>query len=137
MKHREPVSKIMSKQLVTVSVNQSLEEVDTIFDTRNIRHVPVTSGDELVGMLSKTDLLRVSFVDDYASGDVSTQVYSTLSISQVMTKNIQSITPHTTIREAAQMLVDREFHALPVVEEGALVGIVTTTDLVKYLLDQY
>ena len=127
----------MSKQLVTVSVNQSLEEVDTIFDTRNIRHVPVTSGDELVGMLSKTDLLRVSFVDDYASGDVSTQVYSTLSISQVMTKNIQSITPHTTIREAAQMLVDREFHALPVVEEGALVGIVTTTDLVKYLLDQY
>jgi len=68
---------------------------------------------------------------------VSTQVYSTLSISQVMTKNIQSIAPHTTIREAAQMLVDREFHALPVVEEGALVGIVTTTDLVKYLLDQY
>lgn len=137
MKHREPVSKIMSKQLITVSVNQSLEEVDAIFDTRNIRHVPVTSGDELVGMLSKTDLLRVSFVDDYAGGDVTTQVYNNLSINQVMTKNIQSITPHTTIREAAQMLVDREFHALPVVEEGALVGIVTTTDLVKYLLDQY
>lgn len=137
MKHREPVSKIMSKQLVTVNVNQSLEEVDQILDTRHIRHVPVTSGDELVGMLSKTDLLRVSFVDDYDAGDVSTQVYSTLSISQVMTKNIQSIAPGTTIREAAEILVDKEFHALPVVEEGVLVGIVTTTDLVKYLLEQY
>lgn len=58
MKQREPVSKIMSKQLITVSVNQSLEEVDAIFDIRNIRHVPVTSGDELVGMLSMTDLSR-------------------------------------------------------------------------------
>lgn len=48
----------MSKQLITVSVNQSLEEVDAIFDIRNIRHVPVTSGDELVGMLSMTDLSR-------------------------------------------------------------------------------
>ena len=58
MKHREPVSKIMSKQLITVSVNQSLQEVDAIFDTRNIRYVPVTSGDELVGILSKTDLAQ-------------------------------------------------------------------------------
>jgi CBS domain-containing protein len=58
MKHREPVSKIMSKQLITVSVNQSLQEVDAIFDTRNIRQVLVTSGDELVGMLSKTDLAQ-------------------------------------------------------------------------------
>lgn len=137
MKHREPVSKIMSKQLVTVNVNQTLEEVDQILETRNIRHVPVTSGDELVGMLSKTDLLRVSFVDDYEAGDVTTQVYDTLSIAQVMTKNIQFIEPSTTIREAAEILVDKEFHALPVVQEGALVGIVTTTDLVKYLLDQY
>lgn len=58
MKHRGPVSKIMSKQLITVSVNQSLQEVDAIFDTRNIRQVLVTSGDELVGMLSKTDLAQ-------------------------------------------------------------------------------
>ncbi|WP_396170531.1 CBS domain-containing protein, partial [Flavobacterium sp.] len=64
-------------------------------------------------------------------------VYNMFSVEQVMTKNLTTIFPETTIKEAAEILSKNEFHALPVIENGSLVGIVTTTDLIKYLIDQY
>jgi CBS domain-containing protein len=54
-----------------------------------------------------------------------------------MSKNLISVSPETTIKEAAEILATREFHALPVCKGDLLVGIVTTTDLIKYLLEQY
>jgi len=55
----------------------------------------------------------------------------------VMVRNVQTVNADTTIKEAAELLASREFHALPVLEDGKLAGIVTTTDLIKYLLEQY
>ena len=54
-----------------------------------------------------------------------------------MAKNLVKVSPDTTIRETAEILASKEFHALPVCEGDLLVGIVTTTDLIKYLIDQY
>lgn len=54
-----------------------------------------------------------------------------------MTKNVESISEDTTIKEAAEILANREFHALPVTKNNELVGMLTTTDLIKYLLEQY
>ena len=54
-----------------------------------------------------------------------------------MAKKIKSVAPENTIKDVAELLAREEFHAVPVVEEGNLVGIVTTTDLIKYLLNQY
>jgi hypothetical protein len=59
------------------------------------------------------------------------------TIEQVMAKRLVTIAPETTIKEAAEILATKEFHALPVVEGDLLVGIVTTTDLIKYLIQQY
>lgn len=59
------------------------------------------------------------------------------SVEQVMSKNLVSISPETTIKATAEILAKREFHALPVCEGNLLVGIVTTTDLIQYLIDQY
>jgi CBS domain-containing protein len=54
-----------------------------------------------------------------------------------MAKDVVSVTSKTTIQEVAEFLSKKEFHALPVVENDELVGIVTTTDLITYLLEQY
>ncbi len=54
-----------------------------------------------------------------------------------MAKSIISVTSDTTIKEVAQILAEHEFHAVPVVDNGALVGIVTSTDLIKFLLEQF
>lgn len=98
----------------------------------------MVNGNVIIGMLSYTDLLRISFADAIEDeDDVDTTVYNMFTVEQVMAKKLVSISPETTIKEAAQILASKEFHALPVCEGDLLVGIITTTDLIKYLIDQY
>ena len=139
MKKRTPISEIMTKKVITLSHADDLETAEKLFKTKNIRHIPVVSGENIAGMLSYTDLLRISFADaiDEDESYVDAVVYNMFTIEQVMAKNLISVSPQTTIKEVAEILSKREFHALPVVENDKLVGIVTTTDLINYLLDQY
>lgn len=139
MKRRELVSKIMSTDLITVNHTNNLVEAEKLFKENSIRHIPVVSGEDIIGMLSLTDLLRVSFVDSYQSNesDVDTAVYNMLSIEQVMVKNLISVSSTQTIKEVVEILAKNEFHALPVLDNQKLVGIVTTTDILNYLLEQY
>ena len=90
-------------------------------------------------MLSYTDLLRISFADavDEDEEFVDSIVYNMFTIEQVMAKKLVSVSSTTTIKEVAEILSRKEFHALPVVDGKKLVGIVTTTDLINYLLDQF
>jgi len=59
------------------------------------------------------------------------------TIEQVMAKNLVSVPSTKTIKEVAEILATKEFHALPVVDANKLVGIVTTTDLINYLIEQF
>lgn len=139
MKQRVPVSEIMTKKLVTLGTGDDLVTAEELFKKHHIRHIPVVSGHTILGMLSLTDLLRISFADavDEDEESVDSMVYNLFSIEQVMVKDVICVPSHTTIREVAQFLSIKEFHALPVVDDGKLVGIVTTTDLIRYLLEQY
>ncbi len=139
MKRREPISAIMTTNVVTLNLTDSLETAERLFKKHKIRHIPVVNGTTIKGMLSYTDLLRISFVDGLEDeGDnVDTVIYDMFTIYQVMTKNLTTVSTDATIKDVAEILASNEFHALPVVNEGKLVGIVTTTDLIKYLLAQY
>lgn len=139
MKKRMPVSMIMSKDLITVGHLDDLTTAEMLFKRNSIRHIPVVNGLKIVGMLSYTDLLRISYADavDQYETDVDSMVYNMFTIEQVMAKNLIKVSPQATIKEVAEILSEREFHAIPVVDEGVLVGIVTTTDLINYLLEQY
>ncbi len=139
MKSREPVSSIMTKNVVTLSLTDSLEKAEVLFKSQKIRHIPVVNGDRVSGMLSYTDLLRISFADAFSDDthEIDTSVYTMFTIEQVMAKNLVSVSSESTIKEAAELLAAKEFHALPVVDENKLVGIVTTTDLINYLLAQF
>lgn len=139
MKKRVPVSQIMTKNVVTLSVKDNLVTAEELFKKHRIRHIPVVSGDEVIGILSYTDLMRISFADaiDEHEQEVDTMVYNMFTIEQVMAKNVISVSSNTTIQETAKFLAERDFHALPVIDDGKLVGIVTTTDLINYLLQQY
>jgi CBS domain-containing membrane protein len=139
MRQRIPVSTIMSKDIIALNRTDDLERAELLFKRHNIRHIPVVSGEVIIGMLSYTDLLRISFADavDESENEVDTLVYNMFSIDQVMAKNITTVDSETSIKEVAEILALKEFHALPVVDDGSLVGIVTTTDLINYLIDQY
>lgn len=132
-----PVSEIMTKHLITLEVTDNLNEAKAIFEKHTLRHIPIVSEKAIVGMLSYSDLLKVSYAD--VSDDdhnIETYLYDWFTIQQVMTKNLFVVSPSTTIKEVAELLSKKEFHALPVVEDGELVGIVTTTDLISYLVSQ-
>lgn len=138
MKQHVPVSTIMSKNVVKITLTDNLTKAESLFKKHNIRHIPVVEGNKILGILSYTDLLRISFadaVDDEEVVDVT--VYNMFTIEQVMSKNLVKVSPDTSIKETAEILASREFHALPVCEGDLLVGIVTTTDLIQYLIDQY
>ncbi len=139
MKKRTPISAIMTKDVITLSNSDDLVTAERLFKVNHIRHIPVVRGDAIIGMLSYTDLLRISFADaiDENEETVDTVVYNMFTIEQVMAKNVISVSPSTIIKEVAEILSVKEFHALPVVEGDKLVGIVTTTDLINYLIAQF
>ncbi len=139
MKKRVPISQIMTKNVVTLSTKDDLVTAEELFKKNKIRHIPVTSGNEVLGMLSYTDLMRISFADaiDEDEQDVDTMVYNMFTIEQVMVKDVICVSAKATVHEVAAFLAQKEFHALPVVDNDELVGIVTTTDLINYLLAQY
>lgn len=137
MKKRTPVSTIMTADVVTVNKTQKIRDVEELLKQKHIRHIPVVSGKQVIGMISRTDLQKISFVNDFEGEGLTTALYDALTIEQVMTKDLTTVQESTTIHEVTDVLAANEFHALPVLRGEELAGIVTTTDLLKYLSDQY
>jgi len=129
----------MTTTVISLKTKDTLEIAEALFKENNIRHIPVVGGSKVIGMLSYNDLLRISFADavGFDEQDVDTVVYKMFSIEQVMTKNVVTVDATNTIKEVAEIFSKREFHALPVVDDGKLVGIITTTDLINFLLEQF
>ncbi|WP_299096477.1 CBS domain-containing protein [uncultured Winogradskyella sp.] len=128
----------MSTNIIAVNRDDDLETAELLFKKHKIRHIPVVNGDVIIGMLSYSDLLRISFADAVFEdeSEIDALVYNMFTIDQVMVKHVVTVPAVATIKEVAEILSKNEFHALPVVDEGNLVGIVTTTDLINYLLKQ-
>ena len=139
MKRNEPVHHIMTKDVETVHTGMKLSEVRQLLSEKPYHHVPVVSGKKLIGLISATDMVRLSLslygADQRA---VDAMLDANHDIEGVMTKELTTIGHKDTVRAAAEQLSGGSFHALPVVDaDGNLEGIVTSTDVIKYLLDQY
>jgi CBS domain-containing protein len=141
MKKKEPVSTIMTKTIHAVQIDDKLTDALELVRKYGVRHVPVVHGKQLVGIISRTDLNRLTFSDMFAGEeDADEAVFEMLTISQVMSHKPRVVKASDTIHKAAQILSKEEFHALPVVDdhdETLLIGIVTTTDVIQYMLEQY
>ena len=136
-----PVSDIMIKDVITVKPDNSLDSVREIFEKHNIHHIPVVDGETLVGMISKSDYLFFSkdfgsnFYDKYIE-EIRRKNYD---VKEVMTTKLARLESDDRINVALEVFRVNRFHALPVVENDKLVGIVTTFDIIDYLakVDHY
>lgn len=138
MKKREPISHIMTKSVVTANEKDDLKKVVEKLKAHTIRHIPIVKGKEVVGIISRTDINRLTFGALFEGQENADEaILEMLTISQVMTSKPKTVSSDTIIRDLAEIFVKEEFHALPVVDNGELKGIVTTTDVMKYLLEQY
>ena len=128
----------MSKEVHSVQYNDHLRVVVDLIRSKKIRHVPVMHDGKIAGIISSTDINRLTFgtlFDNQDSADEA--ILEMLHIEQVMTSHPIDVTEDTPIKDVAEIFAKAKFHALPVVKNDALVGIVTTTDVIKYLLAQY
>ena len=139
MKERVLISAIMTLNVIKLNVTDSLTKAEMLFKENNIRHIPVVSGNQIVGMLSYSDLLKIAIPDVDENDDcVVSTVYNMFTLEQVMTKNVETLYHYDYVKTAAKIFSESDFRALPIVDQDKnLVGILSTTDLIKYLLSQF
>ena len=134
----EPIHTIMTKDVIRIEENDELKNAISLIKRKKIRHLPVMRNNKVVGILSRSDINRLTFgalFDHQDSADEA--ILNMLSISQVMTAKPRLIRTDESIQTVAEIFAKEEYHALPVIEAGECKGIVTTTDVIGYLLKHY
>jgi len=131
-----PIAQIMSTAVHSVQVDQKLSDVRKMLASVPYHHLPVVKGKKLVGMLSTRDLaiagLRVRAADP---AEVDEYLDHTFTLEEVMSPDPIAVEPDTTLYDACDILANGDFHALPVVNaSGELIGIVTSTDVLRYFV---
>ena len=120
----EPISTIMTKDVVTVRPEDSMAVVKDILFTKHLHHLPVLKGKKLVGIITSFDLVKLGKPEDEYSG---------IKVEEVMTTRVATMGPNDKIGAAAQVFLENLFHGLPIVDEDYnLMGIITTHDILKY-----
>jgi len=114
---------VMTADVVTTASKQTLDDAYRLMRAFAIRHLPVVDDGALVGMLSEGDVLIHA---ELAEGQVE---IPDLQVKDAMTTNVISCFPQSTLSDVASTMVKFKIDSLPVVEDGKLVGILTTTDL--------
>jgi len=128
------VRDIMETKLVTISVSERLSTVDDIMTLGRVRHIPVVSAGRLVGVVSQRDLLRASLSALSEHRDAERRAFlSVVEIARVMSTPPIVVTPDVTIEEAAAIMAAKRIGCLPVLDADELVGMVTETDILRWV----
>jgi CBS domain-containing protein len=127
-----PVSTIMSSPVECVTPNQKIIDLKHIYESQHFHHhIPVTENEQLVGMVSLIDFMRAI---SYASLDDNEAVYSSKTVSDIMSIHPVGIDESSKIADVANLLAKGEFNSVVITKDNHVIGIVTTTDLIRYFL---
>ncbi|MBU3823763.1 MAG: CBS domain-containing protein [Candidatus Oceanisphaera merdipullorum] len=122
------VSEIMSRDIISLPPLATLSEARTLMQRHHIRHLLILEAEQLVGLVSQRDILAAqeSSLEKGQNGHFLEQHY----VSNIMIKEVVTVSPRAGIREAALHLQKHKYGCLPVVDKGKVVGIVTDSDFV-------
>lgn len=133
-----PVSKFMTRKLVTVVPTDPMSVVQEIFDKQRIHHIPVVKYRTLVGLISKSDFLH--FIRGMESTPYDKMVEKSrlthYKVEDIMTTGIATLDSTERLNVALQLFSENLFHAIPILENNELVGMLTTFDIIKLLVDE-
>lgn len=133
-----PVAEVMTPHPRSVQIDDKLSDVRSALADYRVHHLPVLEGKRLVGIISMTDLLEFGFKPRDSHEDLDAYLDRQFSIEQIMIADVVAIPSNSTVLDAARALSTGALHAMPVVDDDDnLVGIVTSTDLVSYLVSQF
>ncbi|NIN67129.1 MAG: CBS domain-containing protein [Anaerolineae bacterium] len=127
----------MTPDPITVADDTPIDEALKAMREKNVRRLPVLNDKgDLVGIVAEKDIL-------YASPSPATSLsiheihylVSRIKVSEIMTKNVITVSDDTPLEEAARVMADNRIGALPVMHDGKLAGIITETDIFKIFLE--
>ena len=129
------IETIMTRELITVNPEAPLNEAKEIFDKHRIHHIPVVRYRKIVGLLSKTDMLyflKGANCDGYEKilNEARLRNYR---IEEIMVTGLATLAPDDRIATAVEVFKENLFHAIPIVKDEELVGILTTYDIINAL----
>lgn len=132
-----PVSDIMTTELITVSENDPVSKIEEIFKENKIHHIPVIDKGKLIGLISKSDYLffKRGFNDDRVDERLDSFRMRVHTVKEIMTTKLATLESNAKINVALEIFKENLFHAIPIVEDEKLIGIVTTLDVIKHLAD--
>jgi CBS domain-containing protein len=126
----------MAREVVTLAASDRLHLADDIMRLGRIRHLPITDGDAVVGILSQRDLFRAAISSMLQLGRTAEQQFlATVPVQAVMTPTPVTIGPEASVRTAVRVMLERKIGCLPVVEDGRLVGLISEADCLRHLAD--
>lgn len=129
-----PVAGIMTRQVVTIQPDMSISHVHEIFEKNTFHHLLVQEHNKVVGVISKSDYYQVRHMLSVSwGGEIRVQEwFADLCVRDIMTRKPVCIESSDTIGLAADIFMVNRFHCLPVVDDGELVGVITSHDLLAY-----
>jgi acetoin utilization protein AcuB len=129
------VSKWMTKSLMTIKPKETIRHARERLAKYRINQLPVVADEKLIGIVTDRDIRDAypSSLRLFSGKDVD-EFGDSHTVEEIMTYNVISVTPQTSLREAAHQLRRQRFGALPVVEHGKLVGIITRSDVLDAML---
>jgi CBS domain-containing protein len=128
------VREIMMGSPVTLKPEDTLDLANDIISLGCIRHIPVVEDGRLAGLLSERDLIGAAATEIFGLKQKrKSALLKTVLIKDVMKKRVIIVKPDTPIKDAAHLMADKKVGCVPVVSAGALVGLVTTTDILRYV----
>jgi len=129
------IGEMMTRDVISVLPEAKLSAAQEIMEEYGIRHLPVVEHGKLVGIISKGDIreARPSDATTLSVWEVN-YLWDTLKVREVMTTKALTVSPDQPLIEALRIMVARKFSSLPVVTDGALVGIITETDIFNKLI---
>lgn len=130
------VAELMTSKVFTVEPHDLIDRVFFLIHYEKIRHLPVVEKGKLVGIVSDRDLYKAlgpkSNSNVLETGKDNTQLHVvSQKVMHIMHRGVFTISPDSMASDAAAMMVEHRIGALPVVENGKLVGILSATDILR------
>jgi CBS domain-containing protein len=129
---QRPVSEIMRREVVTVTVGEKLDLTQDIMNLGRVRHLPVLDAEQrVIGIVSHRDVLAAAMTQVLEFDAQSRRTFlRSIEVGEVMAKDVVTVGPDTRLDEVARLLVERKIGCVPVVDaNGELLGLVTESDL--------
>ena len=128
------VREIMMGSPVTLNPDDTLDLASDIISLGRFRHIPVVENGKLIGIISERDLMGAAAVRIFGLKQKSkSALLKSVLIKDIMKKRVVTVEPDTPIKDAAHLMADKKIGCVPVLSEGALVGLVTTTGVLRYV----